>query len=502
MLAFMRAWDYGMVDLDDYLYLTHAELSRPWSLKSLKWMFCDLGEGIWMPLTWLSYAFDTVVFGENFGAFHIHSILLHGCNAMLLYAFLRLLGGGRAACALGALLWAVHPLRCESVVFLASRKDVLSFFFELAALIFWVKKRENGKWLALSYVCFAAASMAKPSVMTFPVLCLLVDGFILRRIKPADYVLPLAYAGLLGVFAGKAQAAGGATGALDFVPYWYKVLNAMAAFGIYIRNTLLPADLAVQCIVQYPARLPRFLSGGAAITACVLGYLALRARGYWRRAGEMLEAKLDGLDTEITVKAPADVPFAALGWFAAAVAPMLGLASFGYHSYADRFTYIPAVGFSILVALKAGRKTQIAATAAVAALCVLTWRQTWFWGNDERLFTRTVEVDGDGNAGAHSVLANYYFEFPHDLEKCVEHFEKAIAAAPEFVECTFEIYIMALCELGRTQEVPALLRFYDKYVKEKVEDDPKFGPASPRAGFARAVYRSARVAYQIGRAHV
>jgi len=158
---------------------------------------------------------------------------------------------------------------------------------------------------------------------------------------------------------------------------------------------------------------------------------------------------------------------------------MLGLASFGYHAYADRFTYIPSFGLALLLAhfLKcaATRFGSAAAflpmAAVIAALSSATWWQTGFWKDDLTLFSRTVEVDGDGNSAAHRILAMYYFEIPHDLEKMRYHCEKSLAANRETLAGEMYLYVQALVELGRDEEARSVLRdFEDDIVRHYGEE--------------------------------
>lgn len=466
-LPFLRAWDYGLVNFDDFAYLVdHAEV-RAWSgLASLKWCLTDTSEGIWMPLTWLSHAFDCAVFGEAYGGFHVHSIVLHALNAVLVFVFLRELFAALRrpepppaflVLLVGTLLWAVHPLRCESVVAVSSRKDVLSFFWELCALVCWTRGSVRARGAAL--VLFAVGAMCKPSVMTFPALCLLVDGLLGRVTDLRRYAAAAVLAAAVGLSAAVFQQTGHApVGSLD-EPLWNRLLGACAAFGIYLRNTVWPDALAPQCLKRWP-ELPRFAVPGLVLSVAwlaALGTVAVRCVRRRRIAFGVVPA--------------------GLAWFAVAVAPMLGVAKFGYHAYADRFTYIPSVGLSILLVAAldalyrrgrgvwAAHAATGAAVLAVLALGVAAARQTGYWRDDRSLFTHTLEVDGDRNFYAHGVLGGWYFEFPHDLERCCREYgslmrENIVASLPHF-----STYVIALCELGRTEEAEARLRDYEAAVE-------------------------------------
>ena len=499
VVPFLRCWNYGIVDLDDYIYLMYHKEVTHWSgFESLKYFFISVEEGIWMPLTWLSYAFDYIIFGEWFGGFHLHSITVHAINTFLVWWLLIILfddGNSKLRtiwiCFIGAAIWSAHPLRCESVVFLASRKDVLSFFWELLALICWAKgscRFTNGKsggykFTAAAMALYVIASMCKPSVMTFPVLCLLMDMFIYREIRILRYVPAIAYMLFLGAFAAWQQKAGGATFDPFNQPLWGRVLGACAAFGIYLRNFAWPQWLAPQCVKTWPA-MPRFLIPGLVISAAWGWWLLNRAATYWNRKKEIVAIhKWYELPLRLTSSEPKDYFFVGMAWFAVAIAPMLGIASFGYHAFADRFTYIPSVGLSILIILALrwccdkgyGRIASFAALIIGLAFAVATWRQTGYWKDDNTLFSHTLEVDGDHNGAAHGIIANWSFEFPHDLDRSVAEFEKAIGRNINYVMPCYNIYIIALAESGQSAKIAEAMKKYE------IEVERQLGPDRARA---------------------
>lgn len=507
--CFLRCWDYGLINLDDYSYLTVRPYVSTWQgWASVRDFLTNTGDGVWMPLTWFSYAFDYLVFGDWFGGFHLHSVAVHCLNACLVWWFLRLvfrerkdLGG---LCLVGALVWAVHPLRCESVVFLASRKDVLSFLWEILALICWV--RGGTRNTVLSCAFFVAGSFCKPSVMTFPVLCFLIDAFVIRRVRTLRYVFPVAYMVFLGGLASWLQASGGATAQFAGEPLWGRLLGACAGFGIYLRNFVWPQWLAPQCLNVWP-ELPRFLLPGLVISAAYGLYLLRKAFAYWDSRGELITVeRRDGIPVAFESKAPADLPFAGAAWFAIAVAPMLGISNFGYHAFADRFTYIPAVGLSMLVVLALGWVAKrvgrvpalVLSSVAVLSLMGATWRQTGFWENEFRLFSRTLEVDGDSNAFAHRSLGDYHFEFRHDLTNAVAEYEAAFGNDMEYIIGSFPIYLIALGELGREEEIAGRLKEFVATLERRLGKEKTRRILSHASGLERndryfhMVYRAAK----------
>ena len=506
-LPFLAAVGYGLVNLDDYIYLGDFPVLWKGSFaETVKFAFGEAHEAIWMPLAWLSYALDYRLWGEWWGGFHLQSIVVHAVNAGLVWVLLReILGSGNgqdARCprwtlVLLAMVWAVHPLRCESVVFVASRKDVLSLFGLLLALIAWARgsrclvpgagclvpgvRGEIG-WTALSLVFFALGAMAKPSVMTFPLLAFLIDVFAFGRVRFWRYPLPFAMAAVLGWSAAVFQDTGGATGLTQGETLLMRLQVAAAAFGIYLRNFAWPLDLAVQCTRRWP-ELPRFLVPGAAILAVYVGFCAWRLWGHliaWRRTARV--GYCDDLPVELDLNGKPDHVLLGLGWFAVAVGPMLGIAGFGFHAFADRFTYIPAIGLSIalggLVAKAAARRPRLAngaLLAAVLALGLATVRQTAFWRDDFTLFRHTLDVDGDRNAFAHNELGKWYFNRPHDLERSVGEFAAAWRIDPKMMLTSFDYYAFALCELGRTEGLEKMIDDYWEVVLDRYDPHRQAG---------------------------
>ena len=364
-LPFLDAGKFGFTGLDDRAYCTaHKEVVSGLNRASIAWAFSSMDDAIWMPLTRISYMADYSLFKGTPSSMHLHSVVLHGFNGGLLFILLSLLAGaarplregesGEASlsfcdllgCASGALVWAVHPLRCESVAWIASRKDVLSMFWEFLALILWVRMllshRQTSQCYAYigSLACFGLSALAKQSCMTFPILVLILDFFGVdctrrRRTSPWAYLLPTAMALAMAAIARAGQSYGGAMDMLSEVPITWRISNAIAAYGCYLFHSVWPVGLAVQCIARYPAP-PRFLQIGIVATVATAVFVIWRLKCHTRR-GSHLPDHAD------------DWPLAGVLFFAVAVLPFLGLSGFGFHAYADRFTYVPSVGLSLLV---------------------------------------------------------------------------------------------------------------------------------------------------------
>ena len=479
ILPFMQSGGYGLTDCDDYDYVTVEKtplIVGGVSWNGAKYAMSDLSHGIWMPITWSSYMVDFSLFDGKPGAMHLHSVVLHGVNAALVFLLTLMIIGrftqdGHTAlrtffAVLCAMVWAVHPLRVESAVWIASRKDVLSFFFELLAFICWIKGGDERTRLVppsyiASFVLFVLATMAKPSAMTFPLLAFIIDWLLSARRSIAKIVV-LVLSGAWGVgialLAAHAQKVGGATSASSVIPLWWKCVNACAAFGVYLKNTVWPLDLAPQCILKWP-KMPRFwwqgvlLSGVAAL--CVFKWFNA-AKDSWQRGQGVHKGWPQGLWRW---------PMAGILWFIIAWGPMSGMSAFGVHAFADRFTYIPAVGisFALVGLLLKCERTRVLKPcitmfcAAVIALSAFAWRQTEYWSNDEKLWSHTLEVDDSRNYYALRALAMYHFEFDHDVKKVAELLGRALNCSEDAVGPVALMYVLSLCEDGRSDEASKVL---------------------------------------------
>lgn len=477
--VFAAAARFGLCHCDDALYLCSDErVMRGLSLSGLKFALADVRQCIWMPLTYLTYMAD-YTFGWGYGGMHVQNILWHGGAAAVLFLLLRRLFGSPVAAMAGALLWSVHPLRVESVVWLASRKDVVSTFFVLAAALAWLKAgRGAPKWLILSFACAILGAAAKPSAMLFPLLAVALDFLVTGERKPlAVYRAAGAFFLIVAAEAMAIQKLSGAGAYTALVPLPYRLLNALAAVTVYLGNFLWPDQLAPQCMLRYPAP-PMWSPLGAAALGALLAALLCGAwkvvrRGVsasWRRpAGDAWSVALAGG-----------------GFFLCALVPFLGISGFGFHAFADRFTILPAIGLSLPVAVLLARTRRGAPrilvcalfAVACAGLCGATVRQVAFWESTERLVNRTLEVDGDRNIDAHRALGVYYWEYEHDMEKVHEHLSKAMECSwceevREMVGVSCHFLVEACYETGRREEAER----YREWCRKKEWRDFKDGPS-------------------------
>jgi len=175
----------GFLNYDDDQYITnnpHVRAGLTW--QTVKWAFTTYDQANWHPLTWLSHALDSQLFGLNPAGHHSVSVLLHTANTVLLFLLLQSATGFRWRSLMVAALFALHPINVESVAWAAERKNVLSMLFFLLALhaYVWYARRPELRRYAVVACCFALGLLCKPQMITFPFLLCLLDYWPLCRI--------------------------------------------------------------------------------------------------------------------------------------------------------------------------------------------------------------------------------------------------------------------------------------------------------------------------------
>lgn len=382
-LAFGGALRNGFVRFDDDAYVfENPQVAQGLTRAGARWAFTTGTEANWHPLTWLSHMADVELFGMNPAGHHATSLLLHAANAMLLFWALRRMTGRAGLSWLAAALWAVHPLRTESVVWISERKDVLAAFFGLLALGAYGRRAPRGR-LGWTVPLFALSLMAKPTWVTLPFLLLLLDAWPLgrwpaqpmRKLAAEKWPLFLLAAASCAItFA--VQRRGGTVQTFDWLPFGARAGNAAVAYLEYLRALFWPVDLA--CF--YPPY-PRGLALGT-IGWALAGLLAL---------------------TIAAVAHARQRPWWLVGWlwFLGALVPMIGLVQVGGQARADRYTLLPHIGLIVAVVWGMGEMARVGAPGygksknafgvvlaglLVAGLMLMSRGQTAIWRDSETLF--------------------------------------------------------------------------------------------------------------------
>ena len=367
--------------------------------KSIEWAFTSFDVSNWHPLTWISHMVDWQLYGANPSGHHMTNVYLHSASAVLLFLLLLYMTGYFWRAAFVAFLFALHPAHVESVAWVSERKDVLCTFFWFATILAyaWYARKPSSKrylWVLLGCAC---ALMSKPMAVTLPFTLLLLDYWPLRRISFAQEApqrwtaslfkltlekLPLfILAAISSVLTFIAQRAGGAMAALEAVPLWERISNAVISYCRYVRIMFWPDPLTA-----YYFHEKNNINVPAAVLSTIAIVLATAVCWLFRK----------------------EKPYCLFGWlwFLGTLAPVIGIVQVGDQALAERYTYVPYIGlFIILVWLAADTVAKLTklkvpalvlAFAIIVAFAVKTDAQVKVWKNSETLFKHVIAVDPRG----------------------------------------------------------------------------------------------------------
>ncbi len=253
LATYWRILDNQFVNFDDGLYIFNGHLDRGLTIEGLRWAFTDISTGNWHPLTFLSHMLDVSLFGLNPVGPHLENVLWHAANSALLFIALWRMTACLWRSALVSAMFALHPLRVESVAWASERKDVLSSFFYIAVIwaYYWYTRRaQSWRRYALVGAILALGLMAKALLVTAPFLLLLLDYWPLKRTQRLRVLITekIPFFGLVAVFsviAFLAQKQAGATGRIENLTLVDRLSNAAISYVCYLGKIVWPHPLAV-----------------------------------------------------------------------------------------------------------------------------------------------------------------------------------------------------------------------------------------------------------------
>lgn len=444
LLVFAPARNNDFLNWDDQSYVTQNDhVQGGLTVAGLAWAFTQSHSANWHPLTWMSHMLDVELSGLRPSGHHTTNLLLHAANAALLFLLLHRLTRSVWRSALVAAIFALHPLRVESVAWVAERKDVLSTFFGLLCLMAYgnyvsgIRYQVPGKhrfsarsWYVATFLLLALGLMSKPMLVTWPFVMLLLDFWPLKRIEPSTFNIQLpalkrltveklpffALVAVSSVVTLLAQKHGGAVASFEHLPLPLRLENAAVAYLEYLGKFFWPVNLSP--IYPHPPNVPGWQWIGAA--ALLAGLTAAT----WRRRQRF--------------------PFALTGWlwFLGTLVPVIGLVQVGSQALADRYTYIPMIGLAIALVWLGDEITTrmrlpkaVILLASLVLVALLSWRTTTqltYWKNTETLFRYTLTLS-PSNAQALFGLGCYLADHGQTLEGR-QLLEQAIRLQPTFVE--------------------------------------------------------------------
>lgn len=439
LAAYGQVVGFEFVHYDDPLYVSNnSRVQAGISPASLGWAFTDTSSGNWHPLTWMSHLLDVELFGLAPGMHHATNVILHCANGLLLFMVLRRMTGARRPSAVAAFLFALHPLHVESVAWVSERKDVLSGLFCMLTMLSYARYVENPRVTryALVALCFALGLMAKPMLVTMPLVMLALDYWPLGRFGSAGtpgeqaqragaLVLEKAPLGALaaasGVVALWAQEAGGGLGSLQRFSLESRIANALVAYMCYIKDMLWPRGLAF--FYPYHTVIPLWQ---VCLCALLLGGISLAVVRLRRRHPFLMTG---------------------WGWYLIMLLPVSAVVQVGIQARADRYTYLPLIGLFIMVAWvidRAARKWQVrpfvlgvAGTAGTLVLTGVSFLQAAHWKNSITLAEHALAVT-DRNYVALNTLGAAYAE-QRKWDKAIECFERALRINPRYSDGEFNL---------------------------------------------------------------
>jgi Flp pilus assembly protein TadD len=439
----------GFINFDDDLYVYENPIVRSgFSLEGLRWAFSSVTLYYWQPLTWISHMLDCQLFGLDPGPPHVVNMLLHAANAILFFLLLCRLARRVWPAAFAAALFALHPLRVESVAWVAERKDVLCalfFLLTLWAYVLYVERPSRRRYAGVC-VAFLLALMAKPTAVTLPFLLLLLDYWPLGRLRLGRPVLVERIREKLPLLAMSAAISAVTyfgqqeMHAISQQPLGFRVANALCAYARYLGLTFFPHDLAL----LYPY--PKQINGGNVLLSFLL--LAAISAAVWILAARK--------------------PYLPVGWlwFTGALIPNIGLVQAGSQALADRFTYIPSLGLSVLlvwglwdIASRWKRQRSVLAGAAAVSLPLLAWQsaqQVHVWKDGVTAFSRAAALTPEDALIQHDL--GYALTLAGQPAAAIPHYREALRLQPNNFRAHYNLG-RALAETGADAEaVPHLER--------------------------------------------
>ncbi|MFP4446728.1 MAG: TPR end-of-group domain-containing protein [Desulfosudaceae bacterium] len=491
LAVFYPVHEHDFLNMDDPFFVEKNQVPEGLSPANIKRAF-TMHYGMWMPLTWLSHMTDAQVYGRNPAGHHLTSLFIHMANAVLLFLLLRIMTGAFYKSLLVAALFALHPVNVESVAYIAARKGLLAAFFWILTLLAytWYVRRPSASRYLLTFCCFFLGLMAKPVLVTLPLILLLLDYWPLdrcgkgRRKKLILEKLPLlALAVLISLVTLFTQPQANALTPLDTVSQSAGLTAVLVNYVIYLKHIFWPVELAI--FYPWPQSLSWWQPLGAAILLLSVLFKVIRDR--------------------------LEMPYALVGWFwfLISLLPMIGLIRIGSHALADRYAYLPAIGiFMVIVwggaAFLAERQWKKPGMALGLAMLFIFFiilgvrcrYQLSFWENNETIFRHALAVTKN-NYAAHNNLGRamaeqgrpnvalrhitealrIYPEFSqahnnlgvlladHSPARARHHFSLAIDLRPDFAEAHYNLaelffkngdYTRALTHYRRTLEINAV----------------------------------------------
>jgi len=472
-IVFGQTLHFEFINFDDgdYVY-KNPEVARGLTLAGIVWAFTHLHAANWHPVTWISHMLDCQLYGLSPGGHHLSNVVIHAATVILLFLVVRQMTGALWRSAFVAAVFAIHPLRVESVAWVAERKDMLSGLFFMLTIAAYIRyTRQSSPWsYGFLLLSLALGLMSKPMLVTVPVVLLLLDYWPLHRLTVPDDAkkaplrrqlilekLPLlvlvAASCALTLLAQKV-----AIQALTHLPSMTRIGNTITSYVVYVRQMLWPFDLTP----YYPLR-----AEDVAASKVLLSFLLLV-----------------GISVIVFIHRRRRYLVTGWLWYLVMLAPVIGILQVGNQAHADRYTYLPQIGLYLALAWGAGdlcvnwrHRRLIFGAFVVAILTALTFAartQTSYWKESESLWSYTLTRTSN-NAMAELNLGEALYKKGR-VDEAIAHLTKAVEIQPGNATIHGSLGV-ALLTKGRRDEAFAHLR-------ESLQLNPDQAPIHSSLGVA------------------
>lgn len=460
--VFWRTFSNGFVRWDDYENLVNNDAFRGLGWRQLRWMFSEFHAGHYHPLTWLTFAIDSLVWGGAATGYHVTSVLIHAGTAIAVFFLARRLVSLATSAphapvigaAVAAIVFAIHPMRVESVAWATERRDVLSGLFYVLAVLAYLRWRTTDRpiaWIAATHGLFLLALLAKVMAVTLPALLIVLDVYPLRRLHGRSVIaglarsvaekLPMfAMSAVFALLAVLAQQDATAMRGLDEHGLAARALQVLYGLGFYVWKTVLPIGLAPLYTLPNERALQAPVFWFAAATVAGAAVLVVVAR---RRVPALLAVGVA---------------------YAVILSPVSGAAQNGPQITADRYSYLSCIGFAILIGCGIDRLRKIrrilpvvaiSGAAGLLSLASLTWRQIGVWSDSAGMWIHVLAVDGESQLAWNNLGVSLLED--RDLAGAIHAHEQALKLNKDDSEtCHRLAYVYSVA--GRVNEAEALYR--------------------------------------------
>ncbi len=465
LVVFGQVVYYDFIFYDDFNYTVgKIDKGNVWTYSFLRWAFTSTDDGFWAPITKISHRIDTHLFGNKAGGHHAMNLLFHIINTLILWRFLcKITKGDNLIPFLAVCLFAVHPLRVEPVVWIASRKDLLSLFFILLMLMKymdWQNERKKGDYL-LTLCFFVCSAMSKPVSVVFPLFLPLLD-VLLRKEKILDvrkifFYVPFFIISVFLVFItlhAEQEAIIPVTLSLG-----EKISRIIVSTALYFLLTFFPIDLHVPYGIKYfpffgwTQSVSVYDRTDILVVSSIIIFLFCSV---WILFRKQYKSNI-----------------VSLAFFLIPLAPVIGFIPFGHHLIADRFTYVPHVGLSLFICTAiSGCRDKLYTilntilSVIIVLFSIISLLYIPLWEYNEKLFRNTLKYEPDNyialcNVGYALIKQNRYTESIPLLKKAIEVY--SLRAGP------YNDLAFSYQALGRYKEA---LELYNKSLQIS-GDDPE-----------------------------